>query len=248
MIIYNNAVRRLEEIYPFGSVSLLKEFPSVHVAPKVSDGASARIGTSNAGSIVFAEGVRVLRGDNKFTVDGVGSLISVGSETTLENSLIQINGEGCVVVVGENCRIRGLQIVVRRSNSMVFIGSNTTWESGAIISESGNIVAVGNDCMMSNSVVLRTSDGHTIFDSSTREPINNPADLLIGHHVWLGNSARVNKGSRIGNGAVVGQCSIVSGSLDGASIYGGTPARKLRDGIVWSRTHRYEDIPERFLA
>lgn len=247
-MIYDNAIRRLEDVYPFGTVSLLKEFPATHAAPKISDGATAKFETASGGDIVFAEGVRILRGDNKFTVDGKSSLIAVGSGTTLENSLIQINGEGCVVIVGENCRFRGLKIVVRRTNSMVFIGSSTTWESGAIISESGNIVAVGNDCMMSNSVVLRTSDGHSIFDRSTREPINNPADLLIGEHVWLGNSARVNKGSCIGTGTVVGQCSIVSGYLDGAAVYGGAPARKLREGIVWSRTHRYEDIPERFLT
>lgn len=246
-MIYDNAVRRLEDVYPFGTVSLPKELPAAHAAPKIAEGAAAKFATASGANIVFAEGVRILRGDNKFTADGRNNLIAVGSGTTLENSLIQINGEGCVVVVGENCRIRGLQIVVRRTNSMVFIAAGTTWESGAIISESGNIVAVGNDCMMSNSVILRTSDGHTIFDSSTREPINNPADLLIGHHVWLGNGARVNKGSRIGTGAVVGQCSIASGSLEGAAVYAGVPARKVREGIVWSRTHRYEDIPEDFL-
>lgn len=246
-LVYDGAIQRLMEMYPFGSMKLPKDLPMPHKKPNVSEGATVRLGTGSGASINFAESVGILRGDNKFTADGANSLIVIGSGTTLENSLIQINGEGCVVVLGENCRIRGLKVVVRRENSMVFVGSNTTWESGAILSESGNIVAVGNDCMISNSVILRTSDGHTIFDKITRKSINDPADLMIGHHVWLGNSARVNKGSRIGSGAVVGQCSIVSGSLDAASVYAGAPARKIREGIVWSRTHRYGDIPEEFL-
>lgn len=245
--IYDDALQRLKQAYPFGRIRLVEEFPASHTSPDVSKEATVQFGTGNGAKINFSGNIKISRGNNKFTADGANNLIVVGSGTTLENSLIQINGEGCVVVLGDNCRIRGLKIIARRVGSMVFIGSNTTWESGAIISESGNIVAVGNDCMMSNSVVLRTSDGHTIFDKITKEPINNSKNVMIGHHVWLGNSARVNKGSCIGCGTVVGQCSIVSSSLDAASVYAGSPAKKIRDGIVWSRTHRYADIPEEFL-
>lgn len=246
-MVYETAKERLSASYPFGDIHLLDDVPAAHVEPTVTAGAEVHTAAAASSKIIFSERVTILRGKNKMTADGEGNLILVGRNTSFENSLIQVNGRNCVVVIGDDCRIRGLKIVVRREGSMVIIGSKTTWESGAIISESGDIVALGNDCMVSNSVVLRTSDGHTIFDAATRQPINRSADVMIGSHVWLGNSSRVNKGSRIGAGTVIGQCSIASGTIEGNSIYAGVPARKVREGIVWSRTPRYEDIPEQYL-
>ena len=109
------------------------------------------------------------------------------------------------------------------------------------------MIALGNDCMISNTVVIRTFDGHGIFDASTKERINHSEDVFLGHHVWLGNSARVNKGARVGSGTILGQCAIASGVLDGNCIYAGAPARKIREGVVWSRTGAYEDIPAAYL-
>lgn len=238
---------RISNAYPFGAIDLPVR-PETHTKPRIVDGAKGAVAAANGAAVLFTDGVSLLRGESEFTADGDGSSIIVGTGSTFENSLIRINGTRCSVIVGDHCRIRGLKIIVRRPNSMVVIGSRTTWESGAIISESGNIVAVGNDCMMSNGVILRTSDGHTIFDAATKAPINDSSDLFIGHHVWLGNSARVSKGARIGSGTIVGQCSIASGKLEPNSIYAGAPARRIRQGVVWSRTPNYEDIPPEFLV
>ncbi|KGJ02287.1 hypothetical protein IT41_17910 [Paracoccus halophilus] len=243
--LYMTARKRLNESYPFGEISLLQEFPESDQPPIVSDGAVAKITSANKDDIRLAAGVTFL-GANTFSTSGRGNLICIGRGTTLNHSRIQVNGNGCVVIIGENCRLKGLKMIVSQNNSMVFVGSNTTWESGAILSGSGNIVALGNECMASSSIVIRTSDGHGIFDRSTGSLINDSADVMIGHHVWLGNSSRVNKGARIGTGTVLGQCAIASGSLDAAALYAGTPARKLKEGIAWSRTKRYEDIPDRF--
>jgi hypothetical protein len=38
----------------------------------------------------------------------------------------------------------------------------------------------------------------------------------------------------------------VSGRLDRNCIDAATPARKLRDDAVWSRSQAWDDIPERF--
>ena len=101
--------------------------------------------------------------------------------------------------------------------------------------------------MFSGSVALRTSDGHSIFDAETQQSINAPADVYVGHHVWLGSGVRISKGTSVGSGTVVGQMSIATRQLDGNSVYAGAPARKVRDGIVWSRTHSWDDIPDDYL-
>lgn len=47
----------------------------------------------------------------------------------------------------------------------------------------------------------------------------------------------------IGIGAVVAQGSIVGGNVEPHCIYGGVPAKKLREDVVWSRSASYDDIP-----
>lgn len=236
---------RLLGLYPYGHIDL-PETPVEHNPPVIADGATGIVDMARGAEIRFAPKVSFLKGGNRFTADGKGSQVIVGTGSSFEGSTVQVNGNDCTVIIGERCRIRGLKIIVRRPNSVVVIGAGTTWESGAIISESGNIVAIGNDCMMSNGVLLRTSDGHSIFDKATRQAINAPADVFIGNHVWLGNSSRVNKGTSIGSGSIIGQGAIASGKLCHNAIYAGVPATIKRSNIVWSRTNNYEDIPPEY--
>lgn len=246
-MLFEKALERVAASYPFGTINLPELGALSHSTLSCSDGAKCEVKAARGAKIIFGEGVQALPGASKLTAEGPDCLIAVGAGTSFQGSGIQINGRCSAVIIGAGCRIRGLKIVVRRENSLVVIGAGTTWESGAIISESGDIVAVGNDGMMSNAVVVRTSDGHTIFDAATKSEINASESVFIGHHVWLGNDSRVNKGTVIGSGAVLGQRSIASRSLDANCIYAGIPARKVREGIVWSRTKSYDDIPEEYV-
>lgn len=232
-------------LYPFGEINLPDE-DSEDLPPRVANAAKFRTATANGAKITLSEGVFFTKGDSKITADGEGSRVIVGKGVHFEGTVIQVNGPDCLVLIGDKCRLKGLTIAVRSPGSIVMIGAGTSWESGAIISQSGNVVALGNDCMVSNSVVVRTSDGHAIFDAETRLAINNSADLFIGHHVWLGNSSRVNKGARIGSGTILGQCAIASGTLDPNCVYGGVPAKKIKQGVLWSRTAKFSDIPVQY--
>ena len=237
--------KRVIEAYPFGEINV-GQMPRGG-NPRVVDGADYRRATGDGAGVALDSSSVCSRGSNKATASGVDSVISVGAKSILENCTFTINGDNCAIIVGENCRLRGLTIKVSFPNSVVIIGSDTTWEGGVIFSESGNIVAIGNDCMASSGVMIRTTDGHAIFDAITRKPLNMAKDVFVGHHVWLGNSSRVHKGAKIGSGSVLGQSSIASSTLKNNAIYAGVPARKIRDDIVWSRSADYADIPAMYL-
>ncbi|MEQ6334251.1 hypothetical protein [Sphingobium sp. MK2] len=233
------------EVYPFGEIDV-GQIPSGGT-PKVVDGADYRRATNKGAVIALDSSAICLRGLNKTAAVGSESVISVGANSILENCTFTINGDNSAIIIGENCRLRGLMIKVSFSNSVVVIGSHTTWEGGVIFSESGNIVAIGNDCMASSGVMIRTTDGHAIFDAKTRKPLNMAKDVFVGHHVWLGNSSRIHKGAKIGSGTVLGQSSIASAALKSNAIYAGAPARKIRDDIAWSRSANYADIPAMYI-
>ena len=53
-------------------------------------------------------------------------------------------------------------------------------------------------------------------------------DTVVGHDVWLGYSALVLPGVRIGHGAVVAAASVVAGDVPPYAVVAGNPARVIR--------------------
>ena len=97
-------------------------------------------------------------------------------------------------------------------------------------------ISIGNDCMFSNKVQLRTSDSHSILDENTKR-INPGNDIEIGNHVWIGTEVIVLKGATIPENCIVGARSIVTSSLNASpnSMITGMPARVVKTNINWSR-------------
>jgi virginiamycin A acetyltransferase len=53
-------------------------------------------------------------------------------------------------------------------------------------------------------------------------------DTVIGHDVWIGNSATIMQGVKIGNGAIIGTNALVTKDVEPYTIVGGNPARVIR--------------------
>src|SRR5579862_6624891 len=53
-------------------------------------------------------------------------------------------------------------------------------------------------------------------------------DVIIGNDVWIGASATILSGVRIGNGAVIGACAVVTKDVPAYGIVGGNPAKLIR--------------------
>lgn len=51
---------------------------------------------------------------------------------------------------------------------------------------------------------------------------------IIGHDVWIGTKVYVKSGVKIGNGAVIGACSVVTKDVEPYSVNVGNPARKIK--------------------
>lgn len=136
------------------------------------------------------------------------------------------------VSIGNDCDLKGLVIVCRK-NSHVMIGHNIRvhgdfWGKTVIHSKGEAIVRIGDDCLLSGNIVIRNNDGHDIIDKG--EVQNPPKDIDIRNHVWIGENARILKGAFIGDNCIVGNSSVVTGSLRPQSnvIIAGNPAKVIR--------------------
>ena len=198
----------------------------------------------------FASRVHVLEGNrvevnggwlHRSSVDvaGTGNSAFIGS--VLEDSMVEIRGEGNVLTL--KCRIlKGVKLVIKGSNCRVLIGEDTTMWSGTIVCEGdGKEIVIGRDCMFSDNVDIWNSDTHPIYDEEGKL-LNPPEDVRIGDHVWLCKNVAVLKGVTVGDGAVVGMGSVVTGPVSAGTLNVGTPSRKLREGIHWERENASESF------
>lgn len=99
---------------------------------------------------------------------------------------------------------------------------------------------VGNGCMFSNNIIIRTSDAHTIYDLQTNERLNPAKDIIIGNHVWIAPNSRIMKGAVIEDGVVVGSNTMVTKHIPSNVLVVGMPARIVKENIGWS-SHIYKD-------
>jgi len=53
-------------------------------------------------------------------------------------------------------------------------------------------------------------------------------DTIIGNDVWIGYNATIMPGVKIGNGAIIGTCALVTNNVPDYAIVGGNPAQIIR--------------------
>lgn len=95
-------------------------------------------------------------------------------------------------------------------------------------------ILIDEDCMFSHNVIIRTSDGHYIFDEQNNR-INPSKSIKIGKHVWISMNCTILKGVTIGDGAIIGIGSIVTHDIDSCCIAVGIPAKIIKKNIHWKR-------------
>ena len=113
--------------------------------------------------------------------------------------------------------------------SQLIIGNNCSFCGTEFVlhDEPGLCIEIGDDCMFSDDILLRPSDGHTLLDANTNEVLNYPSNIKVGNHCWIGKGVKILKGAIIPDNSVVGMGSIYtkgsnpSGTtvLDGGGIY-----------------------------
>lgn len=138
-----------------------------------------------------------------------------------------------------------------------FVGKNALLKIGTGFSINGNYritvnkgtsILMGDDCMLSYDVSMRSNDGHSIFDVVRKENINSTDDvnknrgIVLGNHVWIGERACVLYNTRIGDGSIIGAMSLVKGKIPNNCIAVGVPAKVIKRNVAWSREEGADDI------
>jgi len=194
-------------------------------------------------------------GGNRWQVRGKGNRIHLG-DSWLTQTLIQIRGNGNTLAIGDGCRLRDLKILMTGDSlrveisencqlrgkikaedvgSRIAVGAGTTMENAYLGAYEGTSIRIGENCMFSDQVGLRTGDMHSIVEKATGARLNPSRSIAIEPGVWLCRGVTVLKGCTIGSGTVVGGYSVVTDSLPADVLAVGSPAGIVRRGISWKR-------------
>jgi acetyltransferase-like isoleucine patch superfamily enzyme len=93
-------------------------------------------------------------------------------------------------------------------------------------------IKFGEDCLVSWDSLFMDTDFHKIINDG--QMINEPKEIIIGNHVWIGCRCLILKGTNIKDGSIIGANTVVANELKKEnSIYAGNPVRCLRENILW---------------
>jgi len=170
-------------------------------------------------------------------IEGSGHELIVGSDTVLNDTVIHMRGRNNKIIFGANCRVgAGCSFWVEGENAVITIGDGVTFtrECQVNAQEKDMSVTIGNDCMFSNHIIIRTSDSHPIYNADGKR-INLAKHVVLGNHIWIAPDSTVMKGMTIGDGAIIGSGTIVTKDVPANTLVVGHPAHVVKEGIRWTR-------------
>lgn len=176
-------------------------------------------------------------GNMKCTNHGVNNVLVIDPGASLDNCMLYFKGNSNTIHICPGSNLKKVTFWFEDDNNNIEIGSCVSCEDELLLAAcESKKITIGNDCMFSNKIQLRTSDSHSILDENAKR-INLGGDIEIGNHVWIGNEVMVLKGTTIPDNCIVGARSIVTASLCATpnSIIAGIPARVVKTNINWKR-------------
>lgn len=174
-------------------------------------------------------------------INGENNIIQIARPQHDSSLDIFINGNGNCIQIDPSIKFHRLTIRigshVKINNSKLIIGKDFSCRETEILLYAHNAsLHIGKDCMLAGYIHFRLGElPHLLFDTDGNY-IDKPKGIVIGDHVWIGDSSYILKNASIGSGSVVGIASVVTKAFpDENVVFAGNPARICKRNIHWER-------------
>ena len=147
----------------------------------------------------------------------------------------------CKIILEENVVLNSLnfgyhlnmyskvKLLADGKNSKIIIGKNTRVH-GSCIHAQGEII-IGENCLIAANCQIFDSNAHELSMNNPSNRINTidqPQKIEIGNNVWLGTGCIILPGTKISSGSVIAANSVVKGEVPANCLFGGNPAKLLK--------------------
>lgn len=154
--------------------------------------------------------------------------VSIGKNTYIGKHVVFDVLLGGRIKIGNNCYILS-NSQFRTYGGDIFIGDYCTINSFCVIYGQGNTI-IGNFVRIATGTNIIPSN-HTFSDKSLPIAIQplKKIGIIIDNNVWIGSNASILDGVKISEGTVLAAGAVLKSSTDSYSIYGGVPAKKIKN-------------------
>ena len=167
--------------------------------------------------------------------------VSFGKNLNLFGVPLIFKKKGSVLKIGDDCSIKssflsnliGMNhrtiIVTRTEVAKINIGNNVGISGATIYARKG--VTIGDNTLIGGNVKILDNDFHPIEVKARNRDDKDMIrciEVSIGKNCFIGCNSIILKGSKIGDGCVVGAGSVVSGEFPENVIIGGNPANIIK--------------------
>ncbi len=186
--------------------------------------------------------------------------------TSLESTRFEIWGNNNQIIIGANCHFNDVTFHIEGDNHLIQIGADVAFNiAGSIwfedhdgtltigdqstfenvhlaVTEPFSTLTIGQDCMFSYDIDVRTGDSHSVIADDDNKRSNYAQNISFGDHVWVASHCVILKGSMIGDNSIIGTRSVVTKSFPQKGLMiAGNPAKVIKKGINWKRERVYDN-------
>lgn len=161
-------------------------------------------------------------------------------------------GRGCQVIgrlsivnmgelgFGERCTLDGRRsrigfcqpiILTTQRNASIKIGDHVGMSNCTIYA--AEYIEIGSETLIGGGVKIYDTDFHSIDwrirNTAADKHNTSSSPVVIGKHCFIGAGSIILKGVTIGDNAIVAAGAIISKSIPPNEVWGGNPARKIKD-------------------
>ena len=133
-----------------------------------------------------------------------------------------------------------------RGNKNIYIGSNCQIGPHSLFWSTRAKIIIEDYVLMGPGITIITGDHRTdivgkhIIEVGDDEklPIND-ADVIIKSGAWIASNVTILKGVTVGEGAVIAAGAVVTRDVEPYSVYGGIPAKKIKNRFPEKEKQRH---------
>lgn len=179
-----------------------------------------------AKGVRFGRGLRVL-GPLILRLEGDPSHLRIGDDVTLMPGVDLKTREQGRIILGDGVFLDTSVRLVAANDARIELGDEVQVAIGTVMNAGadilvGRLTAIGGYCSLIASE-HKMARGMPIMGQGY-----NHSPIRIGEDVWLASHVHVGRGSRIGDGAVAGIRSSVTGTVPPYAVWAGSPGRVIK--------------------
>lgn len=171
-------------------------------------------------------------GDDNTLILGEGARLG-----DLGRPKLEFLGSGNRIILADNVVVKRGHYRLSGDNMTISFGQKTTVNGAYILCLEGASVSIGDDCMLSYDIEIRTSDAHSVLNHETGKRVNPAKDVSIGNHVWIGKEVMIMPGCAVANDVIIGARTILTSDVEESHVaVAGVPGRIVSRNRSWQRT------------